>query len=440
MSNAPDRSAGRYADDDREIDIGRYLFAIWRRALPIACVAVVCAVIGFAVASAGRVTYQSTAQLVVNRSKVGDNAAYNSQFPVNIASFKAMLNNQSVAAEVIRQFGLDKAPYGLTVSTFLGGVLTTQIVPETNVITVTARLPDPALAAKVANAFADRAVTLPDTLNQDDIAAARATLKGEMDEAARRLNDAQARLEAMRKTAQLDLVQTDVTRQLNQRTELAGLTLDIEAEKARLKSAEEELAKQPPTNEGRSIVDTGTALAAARTDATAADRRKPAGGTPSTDAVESLRSDAISPYANPVYEVLRQQVALSRTRLAGLERRRAELAGGKLSGPQLGRLTEMYSRQLDIDRLEAEYETAKDGYTEAARRYNIARLQQAGLSIRLQRLDVAYPPDGPMPRHRARNAIIGGAAGVILSTVVVILLEMIAVLGASRPSHSKAGV
>ena len=44
-----DRSSTRFAGDDTEIDVGRYLLAIWRRALPIGGVAIVCGVAGFAV-------------------------------------------------------------------------------------------------------------------------------------------------------------------------------------------------------------------------------------------------------------------------------------------------------------------------------------------------------------------------------------------------------
>jgi uncharacterized protein involved in exopolysaccharide biosynthesis len=443
------RPGNRYADYDAEIDIGRYLLALWRQRLLIAGATIVCGVLAFVVSSMSKLTYEATAQLIVSRSTFGETNQPPQQ-AVSITSFRAMLDNQAVAAETVKEFGLDKAPFGLTVSSLLGGIVSSEVVPGTDVITVKVRLPDPALAARVANAFAERAVKLAERLSQEDVGVARSTIKSQVDEAAVRLNEARARLETFKKAAQLDLMQADVTSLLNQRSELVTLMVDIESEKARLKSAEDELAKQEPNRNARTVLDVGGALDKLSEQERA--RQKADQGPPNANARDrakqtaedrdfGVRSDAISPYVDPVYEILRQQVATSRIRLAGLERRRSEMIRSlKLDAPQLARLSEMYSRQLEMERLETDYDLARDAYMNASTRYGEARLQGVASSARLQQLDTAVPPDQPVSRHRLRNAVIGLAAGLLVSALAVIALEMVTALGAARSSSSPSAV
>ena len=440
MSASP-QAPGRYTDDDAEIDIGRYVLALWQHRLIIAGVCIACALLLFLVSMRSRPVYEATAQLLVSRSRIGDTAASQPMTPPGSGvSYQGRLDNRGVAAEIVQAFALDRS-LGLNGSSLLAA-MSSESNAESNVISIKVRLSDPALAAKVANAFADHAVDLAARLNQKDITTARDAIRSQVDDMAAHLDHAQASLETFRRTAQLDLLQAGMTGLLNHKVEQTTLLLDIASEKARLKSAEEEIAMQPPARSARTVVDVAGALDAVKeqeramptapmADATAADRAKQ---TPE-DRAYRIRSDAISPYVNPVYEILQQQIVSSRTRLAALERRWFEMERLlKLNGAQTAGLAEMYSRQLRMGRLEADYDVAREAYVEASTRYEKVQLQVAAGSARLQVLDVAVPPDGPVSRHGLRNAAIGFAAGLFLSSLFVIASEIVLALGGARSS------
>src|SRR5262249_42712473 len=135
--------------------------------------------------------------------------------------------------------------------------------------------------------------------------------------------------------------------------------------------------------------------------------------------------DLSDPYANPVYQVLQYQIALSRTRLASLEARRQQLVGAQgLGGHELTSLGSLYPKEIQLQRLETEYELTKTVSTEVSLAYERARLQSAGMTARLQLIDHAIPPTRPMSRHRVYAALVGAILAGAAALVVAAALEI----------------
>ena len=406
----------RYDDDyDDEIDLMQYVLALWRHRIALVVLTLACGLAAFLASWRTPPVYEASAQLVVSQSKVGD---LTNQPTVSVATYKAMLDNQSVAAEILTEFGMDKPPYKLTVSSFLGGSVTSEILRDTNVIDVKVRLTDPAMAAKVANRFVERAVELAQRLSQDETVTARDIIKVQVDQSRQRLDQVEARLQAFKREAQVDLVKKDVETLLGQRGDLLKLLVEIEGEKARLAMAEEELAKKDRIDTVRRSIDTDPALMEAA---------KELGKDQSVLPLQ-MRNELL----NPVYQSLDQIVATSRTRLSGLEKQRAELVGVlKLNAPQLAQLTQLYAKEIEQSRLETEYDLAKKVYVDVATRYEQARLQVASRTAQLQLLDRALPPDRPIAPRPLRNTAIALVVGFMLSVVGILIFDYIAT---SRPA------
>ena len=82
-----------------------------------------------------------------------------------------------------------------------------------------------------------------------------------------------------------------------------------------------------------------------------------------------LRSELNDPYVNPVYEVLARDVAQSRAKLAGSEKRRQQLVSElKMSAPSSAKLETLYRSETQLAHLTGETEVAEHRRTRTPRR------------------------------------------------------------------------
>src|SRR5262249_26864892 len=136
-----------------------------------------------------------------------------------------------------------------------------------------------------------------------------------------------------------------------------------------------------------------------------------------------LSLETKSEQVNPVYQDLDQQIASSRTELAALERQKAQMSARKLDEPKLAELTQLYTKESEIARLEMERDLARKVYQDVANSYESARLLVAARSSALQILTRAIPPDRPESRKLARNIVIGTLSGFLLASLIVLARE-----------------
>jgi uncharacterized protein involved in exopolysaccharide biosynthesis len=125
-----------------------------------------------------------------------------------------------------------------------------------------------------------------------------------------------------------------------------------------------------------------------------------------------------------VYEVLARDVAQSRAKLAGLERRRQQLVGElRMASPSSTKLETLYRAETQLAHLTGEYEVARNAYMNAASKYEDARLQITVRSPRLQILDSALPPDRPVLPNIRRNVAAALMLAFTLTVIAVLLLD-----------------
>lgn len=151
-------------------------------------------------------------------------------------------------------------------------------------------------------------------------------------------------------------------------------------------------------------------------------REEAAPRTATPSAALPLRSELNDPYVNPVYEVLARDVAQSRARLAGLERRRQQLVGDlKLGAPTSVKLERLYGAETQLAHLIGAYEVARAAYINAASKYEESRLEVTLRSTRLQVLDRALTPERPVAPRILRNV----AASIVLAFAMSIAAVLI---------------
>jgi uncharacterized protein involved in exopolysaccharide biosynthesis len=400
--------------DDDDINLGDYLHILWlRRWLVLGCAIVVGGLVAAQTLLGGR-TYEASVTMAVNQSKIGEREAT----AVAASNFRPLIENNGIADAIINEFKLDGPPYELTRSEFLGQVLSVEELRNTSLIQLRVRLPDPQLAARAANRIAERAVELARRLSQEEAVQARDYIKIQLDEAGKRLTEAEQQLSARREAAQVDILRRDGASLLDESAELMKVEVGLAGARAKVQRAEEELAKRQRTQVLHRSIDTDPAMMEAARSAQGA-----ATSPPSVMGLQ-VRNETV----DEVYVSVDDLLARGRTEVADLEKQRAQLAGsgGTLNATSLPKLTELYKRETEIARLETDYDLAKTVYMDVANRYQSARLQVAARSAQLQIIDAALPPNGPLPRRLVSRTIMGAIIGLVVGVLLTFLREAIA--------------
>ena len=405
-TGSPPSTDARHRDpEDAEIDLRQYFLLVWRYRLLVVAATVVCALSAFVWGVLTKRTYGAEVALVVSQSKIGER----DERPVSTASFRPYIESQSIAAKIIREFGFDKPPHRFFASTFFGSVVTIEEIRNSTVFLLAARLDDPDLAARVVNRVAEMAVAVSKRVSFDEAARSRDDIGLQMDEAQKRLDETEAALRTFREKSQIELLRKDVDSALNERGELLSLLIGIEAEKAKLTKAEQELAARTRIDTVRRTIDSDPALM---------ESARPSASQPTSLLALETRNE----FVNPVYEQLDSQVAISRTNLAALEQRKTQIVDvRKLGAPQLAKLSQLYQVEGQLSDLEMQRDLARRVYLEVATAYETARLQVSGRSAQLQIIEPAVAPDQPLSRHVVRTTLAAALVGLMLSVFGVLV-------------------
>ena len=399
--------------DIETVELRRHLRLLQRHRVLIAACTLLGAVVALAMSFIVKRTYAADVAMAISRSKIGEGTTVSET--LSTANFRPLLESRAISSAVIKDMKLDQPPYSVSPNKFFGEVVEIEEVRNSSVILIHGRFSDPVLVADIVNKVADLGADTARRVSQREAVQARNDIKLQLDEAKTRFDTASANLDRARATAQLELSRSDVESELEQRSALLDLLINIEAEKARLAKAETELAKRPRVD---------TVMRSIESDPAMTEAARNTNNSPKDLLGLQLKTEEV----NPVYQELDKQIASSRTQLAALEKQKSQMTARGLDTKQLARLNEMYVKESQISRLEMERDLAKKVYSDVANSYESARLLVAGRSSGLAILTRAIPPEKPESRKLPRNIVIGALSGFLLSALAVL------VRGDNRPS------
>lgn len=381
-----------------ELNLLEHVGVLWRHRWVLVLVPLLAAIGGYGVSKRMTRIYVAEAKVWVTMPKFGTDTT---AAVLYLGSFKALLENRELAADVIKELQVTN----LSPDDFVDGNLTVTNVRDSSIFVVAVRLPDAQLAARAANRLADRAVALALRLERQDSLAATDLIKQQVESARALMEDARTKRDAFRRQAQIELLKQDVETLLAQRGDLQRLNVEIEAERARAARAEEQFRVRDRVDTLRRTVDSDPTLLGSA-------------GALSKDAAAVLSLQLKTEQLNSVYQELDQELSRSRTRLSGLEKQREQLVGTlKLSGSELAQLKQLYERESQLAQLDVEVDLTRSAYIEFSKRLEQARLQVAGRSAQVQVVDRALPPERPIWPRPFRNAVMVAAAACFMMAV-----------------------
>jgi uncharacterized protein involved in exopolysaccharide biosynthesis len=329
----------------------------------------------------------------------------------SLGGVRALVQTSSIASDAIGKFGLG-AREGLNRSGFLNRVTTDQIFGS-SLVRIRVRMSDAQRAADVANWLASRAIAINGELNQRESLEARDFIGKQREEALAKLRTTEQALLEFKQRAQLDLVKKDVDSTLKVREELLPLRIQVEAERAKLATAEAALAKTSALITTRRSIDRDAAMMEAA---------RASGGTNGGTAVLGLQ--LVDQDLNPAYSAIEEEVALTRTKLRGLEQELSQAVNTYgIAAKTNGQLQQMYRDEITLKSLQSEYELLLKIYSDLSSRYEVARIQVASQSAELQLVDPALVPERPIAPRKTMNTVVGAGFGLVFAAIWVLLRE-----------------
>lgn len=360
-------------------------------------------VLGLLVATLLPKRYEGRTTVLVSPSKLSEQGG---QDPLTVDAYVELVRSTEAAQRVVEQFKLGETD-GLTPLQLLQRRLVVRQVRGTQLIEVAVRLRDPARAAEVANALAREGVRIVGARATQEAHGAVAEIGAQLEQARKRLDEAQARLLQTRSASQVELIEKDSTSLLTERAKLLTLEVEIAAEQGRIEMTSAQLAKTPEKITVTRGLDRSTAMLEAN---------RTSGGPVSLDV--QMNEQVL----NPAHQTIQAALATARGRLAGLEESRQRMRGQlQLGAERLPRLNELYRSQTAVDRLKVEYEIAVKAYSEIAEQHELASLRVVTRSAKLYIVDAGLRPERPVFPSRTLFAMGGGVILAFLAAAVALL-------------------
>lgn len=315
--------------DSDWFDFGQLLASMWRWRLVVLAVTMIGGAVGYGTSVNRTPQFAGVERVAILQSSGGGPAA-DAQ-----ARFEAILQSEAVATAAVEAL----PDRGLTVDAVRRSI-SSRFDATASQLIVQAVWSDAATAGDLTPAMARAALTILRAQAAEQRVAAQAKLKSDFEESERALEKARTALVEFRQTQSVDLARVELESLHARRRDFSEVSAEIPAERARLKNAQERLARTPPTLPREPVdvlpdVQTEIAVESARLRSL----RERLSKTPQTlflnrasDPAEAASPDSRQPgpgrieTPNTEYFSIAQQVATSEARLAGLEARRDHLA------------------------------------------------------------------------------------------------------------------
>jgi uncharacterized protein involved in exopolysaccharide biosynthesis len=377
-----------------------YLTVVHRYRWLVLAVALGSAAAGFVLARTRPLVFEAQATLVVNRPTATPDSATSRSTAASDAGTgdaQTLFTNQAVAAQVLRETGLDRPPYDLAPAAFVAEHVIIDDVPG-SMLVLRVRAGNPDLAVKACNRLAGFAVDFERRVGAEEDLVGENGIKRQLDSSRQKLDELEGRLLDFKSRAQVDLHREDVRGLLEGRRELFDLEVQLAAERGHLAAAESELARRAGGSQVRGVPG-------------------PAAGPPSgTERTESGAGD--------LYQTLDYDAASSRLQLARLESRRRELVDRMgVAKPTLRPLTELYRHELEQARVQAEYDVSAKVYEDLLTRYEQARIEVASRRVAMKVIEPAVSATSVSKPLTSVVTTLGGVAGLGAGVLLAFVLE-----------------
>jgi uncharacterized protein involved in exopolysaccharide biosynthesis len=394
----------------REAELADFLLMVWAERRLATTIAVAITAVVTAVAWALPRQYEAT---VLVTAESGSES---------IDTYISVIDSQAFITHLIDSEGLSAPPHSVSYNEFREDHLDVEALPGGRLLSISVKLDDPVLAAKLA----DRIAASVTTTVADLVSARAKQTRDLLREQTSRAQTERDRLEdeqlQFRRANQPEALNKDIDALLGLRGRRQELFIAMERERVRLASAERELAARPSVQSYKRTV---------LNDPTLSETARRAAGTAPLPL--NLQFSDESP--NPVVQSLDEVVATARANLAGLEKEWQEIDGRlRVGSDRLPLLQKSYDVAKEAGRLAADLALAREVYADLQR-----RLAQAEVDAVVKIVDVRQVAPAVVPLQRQDRPLLivvlaALGAGLALGAVAAFLRQYLAQYRAATPA------
>jgi uncharacterized protein involved in exopolysaccharide biosynthesis len=200
----------------------QFVRGLWRRRWLIVAATVVGTIAGLLISLGTPRLYEGPAKVLVPSLELGPG------MQLTGSAYSAIVRGPTMAANIMREFRLDRPPDSLTADDFRRTRLSVAAMPDTNIAVITVRLADPGTAARVANRVAELSISMVKEMCDNGKVRQYEATQTALKDVQRRLDDAEKRMDVVANRPGKKALASDA------RPDWQRLTAEIEALKARM--------------------------------------------------------------------------------------------------------------------------------------------------------------------------------------------------------------
>lgn len=420
------------AAGQRDLELIDYLRVVSRRRWLILCGTTAVALVAFVTGIMSPKTYEASVTLLVTDSKIPRADGTEAVRVVSPETFEAIIKNQSIAADAIRRFELDRPPLGLTPARFLAEHISIKRFRGTNLIMLTATFANAKLAADVANFVAQRALESNVRLNQSETVSAKEYIQRQRDAAGATMSSQQAALTDFRRAANLETLHAQQKILLEAKTRLAHSHSDYTTKMRGLQTDVVELRRALAGQEQlltltKSVFGDPAVLAAAQ--------QSGAGDLKALSSIQ-LKSQEV----NQVYQDLQTKLITSEVTLSSAESQRQDVERSIRDNEKRLASIEQQIAEADskLEELTRNYTLTKGTYELFTKRFDEASLSVVSRITELKIIDPALISDAPLGRHVLQRTVIAASVSLVTLILLAFFLEYVATAPTARDGQAAA--
>jgi len=337
------------------------------------------------------------------------------QYPqMTLETYRVQVTDPHLLNQVIQELSLDTEKYSIN---SMQNSINVEAIKDTNLIQISVKDKDPALAAKIANTLAPKFVEFLSAKIQQQMGKSAEFIKEQLETEKKNLDAATQELkEFMEKPQSVNELQQDIEAKLalitGFKTQLVQLDVEEKATRAALEKAKEQLAKEPEILElEKSLFDDPTMSAMANTG----------------DMKDAANIKIKSQEVNLSRVVLNDKVSELEVSLAGISSRRSAIAASiQQTQAELEKLqAQLAEKQTEFNRLQQQYTTAQETYNSLYKKYQESRLTTSDRlgDSNIMVVSPAIEPTAPVAPKKMLNVAIAAVLGLMVGVFVVFFMD-----------------
>jgi len=311
---------------------------------------------------------------------------------VSLATYESLIKDREVEEEVIKKLNLDQPPYELTPNS-LQGMITIELLKNTNLIKMNLQTGDSKLAKDIANLWASLFIEKNKNLNLQESKEAQGFIEEQLKISNQNLSTIEEEIREFNETNKIEILENEIkgkaAKVLNYKLRIADVKLSLEKEIAKKEQFIVELNTQDKILKlDKSIVDDQFFHQLI--------------SSIIKDNLGVINLSYVSEEINPIYYNFTQQLISTEVSISSLHAEESQLIKNindfELELDILKQ--ELAQEKLTQSRLEREYNTAKGVYNVLSQKNEEEKIAVATESGLIKIASLAYEPRGPIKPNK----------------------------------------